>query len=68
MKPDTFRYVDYPLAGDVGSLTITGLDPAREYMYGQISCSGTRPAHGCGAPGTYTGSQSRSPRIPSQGR
>ena len=37
VKIDTFRYVDYPLAGDVGSLVITGLDPSRDYSYGVIS-------------------------------
>ena len=37
VKADTFRYVDWPLAGNVGSLTITGLDPARVYMYGVAS-------------------------------
>ncbi len=37
VKIDTFRYVDWPLAGDVGSLVITGLDPSRDYIYGVIS-------------------------------
>ena len=37
VKIDTFRYVDWPLAGDVGSLVITGLDPSRDYLYGVIS-------------------------------
>ena len=37
VKIDTFRYVDWPLDGDVGSLVITGLDPARDYFYGVIS-------------------------------
>lgn len=37
VKIDTFRYVDWPLAGDVGSLVITGLDPSRDYFYGVIS-------------------------------
>ena len=34
---DTFRYVDYPLDGDVGTLSITNLDPARAYIYGVSS-------------------------------
>ena len=37
VKIDTFRYVDWPLAGDVGRLVITGLDPNRDYFYGVIS-------------------------------
>ena len=37
VKIDTFRYVDWPLAGDVGRLVITGLDPSRDYFYGVIS-------------------------------
>ena len=37
IKIDTFRYVDWPLAGDVGRLVITGLDPNRDYFYGVIS-------------------------------
>ena len=37
IKIDTFRYVDYPLAGDVGRLVITELDPSRGYFYGAIS-------------------------------
>ena len=37
VKIDTFRYVDWPLAGDVGNLVITGLDPSRDYIYGVIS-------------------------------
>ena len=37
VKTDTFRWVDYPLAGNAGSLTITGLDSARDYIYGVTS-------------------------------
>ncbi len=40
IKADTFRYVDWPLAGDVGSLVITGLDPGREHLYGVTSGAG----------------------------
>ena len=39
VKADTFRYVDWPLAGDVGSLHISPLDPARAYMYAVTSAS-----------------------------
>lgn len=37
VKVDTFRYVDWPLTGDVGRLVITGLDSTRAYMYGVSS-------------------------------
>ena len=33
----SFRYVDYPLAGNVGTLDIDGLDSARNYIYGVTS-------------------------------
>ena len=36
VKADTFRYVDWPLAGNVGRLIITELDPARDYIYAVI--------------------------------
>ena len=37
IKADTFRWVDYPLAGNVGSWVITGLAPSRDYIYGVSS-------------------------------
>ena len=36
LKADTMRYIDWPLAGDVGRLIITELDPARDYIYAVI--------------------------------
>ncbi len=39
VKVDTFRYVDYPLAGNVGQLAIADLDASRVYLYGVISTS-----------------------------
>ena len=35
--PESFRYIDYPLAGDVGSLVIDELDAGRDYIYGVTS-------------------------------
>ena len=39
VKADTLRYIDWPLAGDVGRLTITQLDPGRDYVYGMASAA-----------------------------
>ena len=39
VAPNTLRYVDYPLPGDVSSLVIDELDPAREYIYAVTSAS-----------------------------
>ena len=55
VKGDTFRWVDWPLAGDVGRLTITQLDPARDYVYGVASTARDSGATGCGASGNWCG-------------
>ncbi len=41
---DSFRYVDYPLDGDIATLVIDGLDSGRDYIYGVASAA--RDANG----------------------
>ena len=55
VKADTLRYIDWPLAGDVGRLTITQLDPGRDYVYGWQAWRGTARATGYGASGRWYG-------------
>ena len=35
--PESFRYIDYPLGGDVSSLVIDELDAGKDYIYGVTS-------------------------------
>ena len=35
--PGSFRYIDYPLGGNVGSLVVDELDAGRDYIYGVTS-------------------------------